>query len=172
MCGEKGVSFCISPYNSGSPPRVRGKDLPQLVKRQRIRITPACAGKRYRDLLRVRSWRDHPRVCGEKIRKGATADARRGSPPRVRGKGLAPRKTFYTHGITPACAGKSLGGIHLSIITGDHPRVCGEKADKVHASPVAQGSPPRVRGKGCARGIWPSMPGITPACAGKSATSS
>ena len=50
----------------GSPPRVRGK-VPSYVNRlDSMRITPACAGKRYHAWYMVIIIWDHPRVCGEK----------------------------------------------------------------------------------------------------------
>ena len=86
---------------------MRGKD--QACSRWRYPdgITPACAGKSL--LARTSSacpW-DHPRVCGEKRQNLGPHTARKGSPPRMRGK-----VNQYVHdelrlGITPACAGKS-----------------------------------------------------------------
>ena len=107
VCGEKPKLVLLSAVGSGSPPRVRGKGTGQPV-RSRRGITPACAGKR--------CWRgfspylggitpacagksalsghaaacgeDHPRVCGEKAFCISSGDGSKGSPPRVRGKGL------------------------------------------------------------------------------------
>ena len=56
------------------------------------------------------AWvRDHPRVCGEKGFKLVGTDTVRGSPPRVRGKVPRGGDADEKLGITPACAGKSLG---------------------------------------------------------------
>ena len=49
----------------------------------------------------------------------------------------------------------------------DHPRVCGEKRKETGKSLRYVGSPPRVRGKGCAQISQRQGKGITPACAGK-----
>ena len=70
-------------------------------------------------------------------------------------------------GITPACAGKSMMSCTTLTVTGDHPRVCGEKHDVMYDPDRDRGSPPRVRGK--ASGSWKCFcaMGITPACAGK-----
>ena len=93
----------------------------------RGRITPACAGKsRSGNELRVES-RDHPRVCGEKTPLIKEADTVQGSPPRVRGKGSPRSPQKGKQGITPACAGKSRNSRLVSGLSGDHPRVCGEK---------------------------------------------
>ena len=56
--------------------------------------------------------------------------------------------------------------------TGDHPRVCGEKAAEYIEKLEKQGSPPRVRGKVPATPDAADFWRITPACAGKSFSSS
>ena len=71
-------------------------------------------------------------------------------------------------GITPACAGKSSGHMQRFGTSGDHPRVCGEKAVLLMCSCHSRGSPPHVRGKGRLAGAVSGCNGITPACAGKS----
>ena len=93
-----------------------------------------------------------------------------GSPPRVRGKALLFSLGVMFMGITPACAGKRRAAAYRAAAERDHPRVCGEKGLRYLQNSSAEGSPPRVRGKGkpifsvglCRR--------ITPACAGKSRT--
>ena len=51
-----------------------------------FRITPACAGKTIVSLTFVSAQQDHPRVCGENMCGYIADHARKGSPPRVRGK--------------------------------------------------------------------------------------
>ena len=113
----------------------------------RIRITPACAGKRV--CIPMRS-------CGG------------GIAPRVRGKAPPWTTRGFRCRITPACAGKSTQRNQVTSHQKDHPRVCGEKvvglvddvpqgritpacAGKREAQRMQnlldQGSPPRVRGK-------------------------
>ena len=72
-------------------------------------------------------YKDHPRVCGEKIAKKSGHAVGLGSPPRVRGKGECCDILHRHERITPACAGKR--GVNQCFMTGkrDHPRVCGEK---------------------------------------------
>ena len=133
----------------GSPPRVRGKAAKQAVLIKAYGITPACAGKRAGcTIARPPSW-DHPRVCGEKYLYIRPQVARIGSPPRVRGK------VFINSRQSPC---------HK-----DHPRVCGEKTVYDFAYAEKGGSPPRVRGKAGGQSSALNAPGITPACAGKSA---
>ena len=69
--------------------------------------------------------------------------------------------------ITPACAGKSFDHRIRVHNARDHPRVCGEKKLEMSDVTVAQGSPPRVRGKVTCWHSWLKDGGITPACAGK-----
>ena len=71
-------------------------------------------------------------------------------------------------GITPACAGKRQESKPDGSGGKDHPRVCGEKIGTVRRDVAFLGSPPRVRGKVHQGGILQNLPGITPACAGKS----
>ena len=106
-------------------------------------------------------------MCGEKFHSISVFSGHPGSPPRVRGK---ERKDFFAkslNGITPACAGKSRRSSSAVFVSGDHPRVCGEKVRVFTGFHVFQGSPPRVRGKDpLSHGKLDSLR-ITPACAGK-----
>ena len=136
----------------GSPPRVRGK-----VKVQ--------------STLRLER-RDHPRVCGEKRKTGAVPAPLPGSPPRMRGKGEEGLRRCLSERITPAYAGKRVRHRRISKPTRDHPRVCGEKGSSTFWSRNHSGSPPRMRGKGQVSVFLRVFVGITPACAGKSCSSS
>ena len=112
----------------GSPPRMRGK-APSLRERLHWhRITPAYAGKSGISPGFLLSYRDHPRVCGEKESVNDGTAIRAGSPPRMRGKARSCQANTSVTRITPAYAGKSR-------------RV--REPDTQTA-----GSPPRMRGKG------------------------
>ena len=89
------------------------------------------------------------------------------SPPRVRGKVHPAHHAEQGDGITPAYAGKSSGPMQKFGMSGDHPRVCGEKQRTLAVQDEPQGSPPRVRGKVWRSPAAPGTQGITPACAGK-----
>ena len=73
-----------------------------------IGITPAYAGKSLLTKPKPGSSRDHPRVCGEKWGRIDKRIARKGSPPRMRGKVTLLDFVHIKAGITPAYAGKSL----------------------------------------------------------------
>ena len=108
-------------------------------------------------------------MCGEKSGRVRPWRKHKGSPPRVRGKGVRSTCIPALTRITPACAGKSDIFATRSVHPRDHPRVCGEKRARQMADKVLVGSPPRVRGKVVNRGSYEIRDRITPACAGKRA---
>ena len=85
---------------------MRGKDTAGKVEILAPGITPAYAGKRNPVTSLSYSNRDHPRLCGEKLKNYAIVGIEGGSPPPMRGKGQVAidNKTFTR--ITPAYAGK------------------------------------------------------------------
>ena len=107
MCGEKTEICEKSNYAWGSPPHVRGKAGPNSAYNVASGITPAYAGKRRAIFKRPLTFRDHPRVCGEKDGHCHPGGSRKGSPPRMRGKEASPLARIGGMGITPAYAGKS-----------------------------------------------------------------
>ena len=86
----------------------------------------------------------------------------------MRGKGGSSPGPQNASRITPACAGKSWPGYTAPCRSRDHPRACGEKDAGGKFGQVAQGSPPRMRGKATGNSKHKSTTGITPARAGKS----
>ena len=155
---------------ASSPPRVRGKEYSRAPTYQPYGITPACAGKRKACVPLMSRDRDHPRVCGEKAAYLRAVWVPKGSPPRVRGKVSHAVTAHLLPGITPACAGKRAIVSYCHKMTGDHPRVCGEKRGFAPVPRVTKGSPPRVRGKASGVSSFRWAVGITPACAGKRRT--
>ena len=147
---------------------MRGKVALQRLFNLGLGITPACAGKSPTGSAIYAAPRDHPRVCGEKVKQMIEAGFNPGSPPRVRGKASKPAISAMCIRITPACAGKS--GSAAGRIRGakDHPRVCGEKSMFLLFAIRSRASPPRVRGKVNITGLSAGNIRITPACAGKS----
>ena len=91
-----------------------------------------------------------------------------GSPPPMRGKGFKFPFVGICSGITPAYAGKSPQSLYDAAQERDHPRLCGEKRQKLQLGTAPTGSPPPMRGK--AQGVMIDEPRtrITPAYAGKS----
>ena len=131
----------------GSPPRMRGKDLPMQSRIALTRITPAYAGKSPIYQLQRYPVQDHPRVCGEKTGRPANSASMKGSPPRMRGKEAQIGLARHGNRITPAYAGKSKNAQSKRARQRDHPRVCGEKSSLISRMIGVLGSPPRMRGK-------------------------
>ena len=69
--------------------------------------------------------------------------------------------------ITPAGAGKTYRKATQASASRDHPRRCGENADKMAAEEFEAGSPPQVRGKHTFKNLQVNAGRITPAGAGK-----
>ena len=95
-----------------------------------------------------RPW-DHPRVCGEQLRRLMPPSAYQEPSPRVRGAGRGPLDQARFAGIIP--------------------RVCGEQRSLQIRCAGATGSSPRVRGAAqravrqkCLRGIIPARAGSRP----------
>ena len=125
--GEKFIKRSLNRILHGSPPRARGEVQIIPKDKQRIRITPACAGRRTTGRLDRYTLQDHPRVRGEKAFPAGCLQDFRGSPPRARGEAKIRRKQNNAYRITPACAGRSSPSMRYSRATRDHPRVRGEK---------------------------------------------
>ena len=167
VCGENSRVSTLHPRATGSSPRVRGKLI--LVGRTvKIRgLIPACAGKTSEAPRCSRSIRAHPRVCGENNLTVCPHTTPPGSSPRVRGKLLVSVLFAAYNRLIPACAGKTYTLSSPAGSLSAHPRVCGENGNRMGTGVVGSGSSPRVRGK--PQGICHicQLPGLIPACAGK-----
>ena len=146
-CGENGLQPNAERKPTGSPPQVRGKQVPADYTLKISGITPAGAGK----TLRTK--------CG--------CISNPGSPPQVRGKRCKKYCRNATFGITPAGAGKTRTVRMLCCGCRDHPRRCGENASSGCPRGMNLGSPPQVRGKPSCCVTFLSFFRITPAGAGK-----
>ena len=168
MGGEKIATAVQTTRHTGSPPRGRGKVLQRGMKQTELRITPAWAGKSYKNLFSAAMKKDHPRVGGEKGQDAGQTPHDQGSPPRGRGKARQGWRGCVCYGITPAWAGKRLLREQSYTIKRDHPRVGGEKHLQKPFYFHQEGSPPRGRGKVHRTRQTILRSRITPAWAGKS----
>ena len=168
VCGAKRGTCTNCSRGRGSPPRVRGEDILEILKVDLQGITPACAGRSSPARTARRPRKDHPRVCGEKEAASVCAEAGWGSPPRVRGEDMFVAHIAVAGGITPACAGRSREHLQMRLQQTDHPRVCGEKGASSSCALMMSGSPPRVRGEDVCLEDLRGVVRITPACAGRS----
>ena len=130
-CGEKPNSRRMSSCRVGSPPRGRGKDFAGLSCTCREGITPAWAGKSPEADPGGHPTQDHPRVGGEKVCLVRHDPVHDGSPPRGRGKDILTTFDAGKLRITPAWAGKSFCQGRSLVLYWDHPRVGGEKVEKL-----------------------------------------
>ena len=116
-----------------------------------------------------RTWiRDHPRACGE---HSITFDSRQlapGSSPRLRGTPFTAAAPRPAVGIIPALAGNTHPPRSWVLLSGDHPRACGEHDMydnvRVHAlgsSPRLRGTPRRLQHRRRCHGIIPALAGNT-----------
>ena len=149
------------------PPQVRGKHRTIYCRSQQRRITPAGAGKTSRCVhYDTHTW-DHPRRCGENVRKVLAKLFLLGSPPQVRGKPGNPEALSASNRITPAGAGKTPLSVRVLFVSQDHPRRCGENTTFGRKTQCRAGSPPQVRGKLLPHSEGLELQRITPAGAGK-----
>ena len=146
-CGENSPIRSFSARRTGSPPQVRGKRSYNFVAWSIQRITPAGAGKTTSFVFVRAPPEDHPRRCGENYQLFFPGAGLRGSPPQVRGKRCTYDTNLNRYRITPAGAGKTIQLCCIGIQLWDHPRRCGENANKDKRCSYALGSPPQVRGK-------------------------
>ena len=112
---------------TGSSPRVRGAGKLSSLFFSLCGIIPACAGSSACSPRGGGFHRDHPRVCGEQCAASLLSIAVAGSSPRVRGAGHPSSARPHCPGIIPACAGSSPAWTSGSMLSWDHPRVCGEQ---------------------------------------------
>ena len=85
----------------------------------------------------------------------------------MRGKDINNALNQQCARITPAYAGKRSSFYRMVVEARDHPRVCGEKPNRLLWEHWKQGSPPHMRGKEVRHLVEVSFIGITPAYAGK-----
>ena len=131
ICGEKLYAMKPARAGKGSPPHMRGKDVPCINHETGEGITPAYAGKSSFVTSGLTKSGDHPRICGEKTGGRLSAIRDKGSPPHMRGKDLSQPIQRGDQGITPAYAGKRSIGTSSGAAAPDHPRICGEKTKKI-----------------------------------------
>ena len=171
LCNFSGMIKNVLPSLRQGPARqgtAADKKHPQRHCRWLLLASPAHAGKSTGRTPKQCVFKDHPRVCGEKFYLRSAVFGPQGSPPRVRGKETEKSDCDDKRRITPACAGKRYAVPLYPPPLKDHPRVCGEKPDRILWEHWKEGSPPRVRGKVLNSEEFVDHYRITPACAGKS----
>ena len=146
MCGDHATSYIVAIISPGSPPHVRGPLAYGYKIRCLLGITPACAGTTPAEVILMLALGDHPRMCGDHIKKRLNRVDRTGSPPHVRGPRSHKKKGEESSGITPACAGTTDTVFNVWQFIRDHPRMCGDHKGLISWPDPHSGSPPHVRG--------------------------
>ena len=126
VCGEHHLLALFWASTLGSPPRMRGTQLPASLRYISHGITPAYAGNTATSLFAVHIPWDHPRVCGEHLFRCCRCLCLWGSPPRMRGTPPLRPAGGERLGIIPAYAGNTAFSALVVMMVLDHPRVCGE----------------------------------------------
>ena len=126
VCGERTCSMREGMSRDGSSPRVRGTGTHCVIRRDRRRFIPACAGNGAAGFPGRDHATVHPRVCGERFHSLAHRN---------------PRGRFI-----PACAGNGRTAAGRLGMRSVHPRVCGERSPTAPVPSPIVGSSPRVRG--------------------------
>ena len=142
---DVGMGVGVGPW---AHPRVGGENGRWAYRRcASSRLIPAWAGKTSNSLLHPFLPPAHPRVGGENKGTYPVLTARRGSPPRGRGKPTPPHNLGKGNRLIPAWAGKTTTARQLAKRAGAHPRVGGENRQALARLDAAGGSSPRGRGK-------------------------
>ena len=150
MCGEHWSQCRVCAPVEGSSPHVRGALVSSFIKTIQCGIIPACAGSTRLVLPLLRTFRDHPRMCGEHGGVNNYNNPTLGSSPHVRGAHAMTGEKTQVYGIIPACAGSTFDMIEILRQIGDHPRMCGEHVRR--------------------QSVRQLLTGIIPACAGSTQT--
>ncbi len=152
--------------SAGSPPRGRGRRVPDAERGQRDGLTPAWAGTaRSKWAWGPLGWA-HPRVGGDGQARSRSLRLIRGSPPRGRGRRSEPPPAGGDRGLTPAWAGTAASRSSTPAVSRAHPRVGGDGTVRSCSASGAGGSPPRGRGRPAAVHDHSATVGLTPAWAG------
>ena len=147
VCGENSTSLGIFFSFFGTSPRMRGK-LRQWVTPPCLgRNIPAYAGKTSACAPHYQRNAEHPRVCGENMRRIWPVSKQLGTSPRMRGKPSDCSPNHRTTRNIPAYAGKTAGLLRCPRPDTEHPRVCGENASVNSVADPISGTSPRMRGK-------------------------
>ena len=145
-CGEHWLAGEEEVLQAGSSPRLRGtRHLAQPIHAVG-RIIPAPAGNTRGNPWASSPRTDHPRACGEHVKRMHTFVLLLGSSPRLRGTPGTVGQDGGRRRIIPAPAGNTEIKSVIGIYDSDHPRACGEHLTNCRRRCYVAGSSPRLRG--------------------------
>ena len=166
-CGENTACLMGRRIPWGSSPRMRGKRCRLAIRRTKVGLIPAHAGKTLTPDAPCLWSEAHPRACGENCPEAVPVDNVLGSSPRMRGKLNGQFVSRNALGLIPAHAGKTMSSGVVFTAWGAHPRACGENGTTGSGLFLFRGSSPRMRGKQHLRIRDQLSNGLIPAHAGK-----
>jgi len=146
ICGEHIQNNFHRLTGWGSSPHMRGTQASRVRSAMVDGIIPAYAGNTDVDLVCAWGNGDHPRICGEHQVMDDYGTMVMGSSPHMRGTLVA---RLYQHsriGIIPAYAGNTVLAMAYERGRTDHPRICGEHAERDRLVEFQPGSSPHMRG--------------------------
>ena len=145
MRGKDSKRPLASMIMPGSPPLARERPTWGLKIWEDLGITPACAGKTKLNVKVKLAKGDHPRLRGKDFPNLIRSNATQGSPPLARERLPFRQLHSSTHGITPACAGKTQDRARPRLTFEDHPRLRGKDPTVKTVGFRPLGSPPLAR---------------------------
>ena len=169
-CGEHMPPSCSMLIVEGSSPHMRGTHRRTARAGRHVGIIPAHAGNTIPTSPFRCSCRDHPRACGEHVKKIACKKFDMGSSPRMRGTRRWAAPMFSFQGIIPAHAGNTAVAFRSWFQPRDHPRACGEHDVRGTECTNWKGSSPRMRGTRVGHDGLLGAFGIIPAHAGNTSS--
>ena len=108
VCGADGMTGALGKNGTGSPPRVRSRQIPPPAVTVAAGITSACAEQTSAPREAAAHTGDHLRVCGADCSNAVTLANPYGSPPRVRSRQVPRMLVLPVVGITSACAEQTI----------------------------------------------------------------
>ena len=132
--------------DAGSSPRGRGTPFARRSRHPNLRFIPAWAGNASTETPTWPPWAVHPRVGGERARTMSCTAPRNGSSPRGRGPRQGQPVERRQRRFIPAWAGTAGRSRGPRAPAAVHPRVGGERENRVETSVRNAGSSPRGRG--------------------------
>ena len=158
--GERMAALPSAAPLAGSSPPARGT-VPFLVGRVFAhRVIPACAGNGSSPGRPGRVRPGHPRLRGERLAWAVGMGMPHGSSPPARGTAKRERKARNFGRVIPACAGNGSARHEGRPEAAGHPRLRGERKERLTVVPVMVGSSPPARGTARPpRDRGPELPG-------------
>ena len=132
VCGGTISADCMSVWDIGLSPRVRGNQTDKSLDRVTSRSIPACAGEPLCQRAELGSRQVYPRVCGGTFPFPWLVRHRGGLSPRVRGNPIPVIVERLSEGSIPACAGEPGSGRLYALDHQVYPRVCGGTKRTAH----------------------------------------